>query len=101
MKKPEYHFFICNSYRIGGEAQGSCNKKNGAGLIQYASEQCGDRGLDAIVSSTGCLNVCTEGPVMIVYPQNQWYGNITEEAIDEILDAIEDGGVAEKYLISN
>ncbi len=100
MKKPEHHFFICNSYRIGGEAQGSCNKKNGAALIQYTSEQCGDRGLDAIVSSTGCLNVCTEGPVMIVYPQNDWYGKVTEDAIDEILDAIENGERADNYLIS-
>jgi hypothetical protein len=30
-----------------------------------------------------------------------WYGNITgEEAIDEILDALSAGKVAEKYLIS-
>ena len=27
MKKPQYHFFLCNSYRANGEPQGVCNKK--------------------------------------------------------------------------
>jgi (2Fe-2S) ferredoxin len=59
-----------------------------------------DRGLDAIVTSTGCLKVCDRGPAMVVYPQNYWYGNVTEEAIGDILDALEDGGPCEKYLIA-
>ena len=34
------------------------------------------------------------------HPQGHWYGNVdSEEIIDEILDAIEDGGVAEAHLI--
>ncbi len=100
MKKPENHFFICNSYRVAGGAQGACNKKAAAGLIQYLSEQVNDRSLDAVVSSCSCLNVCTHGPAMVVYPQNFWYGNLTEDAIDEILDSLENGEAAEKYLIS-
>lgn len=100
MKKPSYHFFVCNSYRIAGEAQGACNKKNGAALLQYVSEQCSDRGLDAVVSTTGCLNVCAQGPVMVVYPHNDWYGNITEDAVDQILDAVENGEKATELLIS-
>jgi (2Fe-2S) ferredoxin len=35
-----------------------------------------------------------------VHPQNLWYGKVDTDAVDEILDALEEGGVAEDYLIS-
>jgi (2Fe-2S) ferredoxin len=38
---------------------------------------------------------------MVVYPENIWYGGVeTEEDIDAILDALEDGEVASDYVIS-
>ena len=101
MKKPKYHILVCNSYRVAGDAQGACNKKGASQFIQYIMEGCGDRGLDAAVSSTGCLNVCAQGPVMVVHPNNFWYGNVTEDAIDEILDALENDQLVEKYSIAN
>ncbi|MBM4153169.1 MAG: (2Fe-2S) ferredoxin domain-containing protein [Kiritimatiellaceae bacterium] len=91
MKTPQYHFFICNSYRIGGEAQGACNKKGATELLQYLETEILDRGMDGAVSSTGCLKVCTKGPVMVLYPQAKWFGEVTEEKIDAILDALEEG----------
>jgi (2Fe-2S) ferredoxin len=102
MKKPTYHILVCNSFRVAGDAQGACNKKGAAGLLQYITEEATDRGLDVAVSTTGCLNVCSEGPVIVIHPNNLWYGKVeTEEAIDDILDALEDGQACEKYLISN
>jgi (2Fe-2S) ferredoxin len=80
MKKPTYHILVCNSYRT--------------------AEETADRGLDVAVSTTACLNVCGHKPVMVVHPNNYWYGGVTEEAIDEILDALEVGKPVEKYLIS-
>lgn len=91
MKSPEYHFFICNSYRVSGEPQGVCNKKGAGELLQYLSSELLDRGMDGAVSSTGCLNVCTHGPVMVLYPHGKWFGEVDEEKIDLILDALEDG----------
>ncbi|WP_319499586.1 (2Fe-2S) ferredoxin domain-containing protein [uncultured Draconibacterium sp.] len=100
MKKPEFHILVCNSYRVAGDAQGYCNKNGSSDLIQYIMEECNDRGLDVAVSSTACLNVCSQGPVMVVHPNNYWYGGINEEKIDEILDALEEGEAVEDYLIS-
>jgi (2Fe-2S) ferredoxin len=91
MTKPAYHFFICNSYRIGGEAQGACNKKGATELLQYLENEILDRVMDGAVSSTGCLKVCTEGPVMVLYPNAKWFGQVSEEKIDDILDALEAG----------
>jgi hypothetical protein len=69
MKKPKHHIFICNSFRLSGEPQGVCNKKGAPGFMQYVEEGILDRGLDAMVSSTGCLKVCDRGPAMVVYPR--------------------------------
>lgn len=89
MKKPQYHFFLCNSYRANGEPQGVCNKKGAVDLLQYLQGEVGDRGMDAIVSTTSCLNVCEKGPILVVYPNALWYYEVTEQKIDEILDALE------------
>lgn len=99
MTSPEYHFFICNSYRVTGEPQGVCNKKGAAELLQYLETEILDRGMDGAVSSTGCLKVCTKGPVMVLYPHGKWFGEVTEERLDEILDALEDGGDTSEFEI--
>ncbi|MDA3891042.1 MAG: (2Fe-2S) ferredoxin domain-containing protein [Salinivirgaceae bacterium] len=101
MKKPEFHILVCNSYRVSGDAQGYCNKNGATDFVQYISEECADRGLDATVSTTACLNVCSQGSVMVVHPQNFWYGAINEEKIDEILDALEEGKSVAEYLIAD
>jgi (2Fe-2S) ferredoxin len=100
MNKPDYHIFVCASFR-GTEAKGKCIKKESLRLIPYLEEELADRGLNAMVSSTGCLKLCEDGPVMIIYPQGYWYREVTsEEVVDEILDALEDGRAAESHLLA-
>ena len=99
MEKPAFHIFVCNSFRVSGDPQGVCNRKDAVGLLQYIEEEIVDRGMEGMVSSTGCLKVCDRGPVMVVYPQNWWYGSIDEGKVDEILDALEEGEAVEDYLI--
>jgi len=93
------HFFICNSYRVAGEAKGACNAREAGDLLSYLETEILDRGMDAQVSGCGCLKVCTEGPVMVVYPEGKWFGQVNEEKLDSILDAIEDGGDTGEYEI--
>lgn len=102
MKKPTYHILVCNSFRLAGDAQGACNKKGAADFIQYLTEESADRGLDVAISSTGCLNVCAQGPIVVVHPNNFWYGGVeSTDIIDEILDALENDEACAKYLISD
>jgi (2Fe-2S) ferredoxin len=101
MEKPKHHIFICSSFRPSGEMKGKCSKKGAMNLIPYIEEEILDRGLDALLTSTGCMKQCDNGPVMVIYPENYWYGRVeSEDAVDEILDALEDGDAAEKYLLS-
>ncbi len=101
MEKPEHHIFVCNSFRVTGEPQGVCNKKGVAGLLPYLEEEIDDRGLSAQVTACGCLKVCDRGPAMVIYPAGHWYGGVDSEAkIDAILDALEEGAVAEDLSIA-
>ena len=37
------------------------------------------------VNKAGCLDRCTEGPVLVIYPDNIWYKYETKDDIDEII----------------
>ncbi|MGD9730547.1 MAG: ferredoxin [Desulfamplus sp.] len=101
MGVPKHHILVCASFRPSGELKGKCHKKGSVDFLPYLENEIIDRGLsDVIVSSTCCLKMCDQGPVMVVYPQNTWYGGVeSEDIIDEILDSLEAGTVAEKYLL--
>lgn len=101
MDKPKYHIIVCASFRVGGEAKGMCHKKGSVSLLPYIENEILDRGMDALITSSGCMKACDYGPVMVIQPNNIWFGKIdSEDAVDEILDALEDGEEATKYLIT-
>lgn len=101
MEKPKYHILVCASFRVSGDPQGVCFKRGSTGFLQYLQEGLSDRDMnDVAVSMTGCLKVCDRGPAMVIYPQNYWYRIENEDAIDEILDALEQGRPVDKYLIA-
>jgi (2Fe-2S) ferredoxin len=102
MKKPDRVILVCCSFRQGKDPQGKCFKKGSAGLLGLLEEGLSDRNIENVmISSTGCMNVCDAGPVMAIYPEGYWYGNVTEESLEEILDALAENKAAEAYLIGD
>jgi len=102
MKAPKHHILVCASFRAAGAPQGVCHKKGSLGLLPYLEGELADRGLAGVtVTATGCLNVCDRGPILVVQPENLWYGGIDSEgAIDEVLDGLEAGTPASGRLLS-
>jgi (2Fe-2S) ferredoxin len=102
MEKPKHHIFVCCSFRVGGDPKGKCIKQDSSELIGYLESELPDRGLsDVLVTSAGCMKMCDHSPVMVVYPEGWWYAGVeSEDAVDEILDALEDGRPASKYLLT-
>lgn len=99
MARPEYHILMCQSFRAKGDPKGLCHKQT-EGFLQYVEEEVLDRGLDCLLTATGCMKQCEEGPVMVVYPNNWWFKGVnSEEVIDAILDGIEDGEPPADHLL--
>ena len=98
MAIPARMIIVCQSFRAAGEPKGLCHKQTD-GFLQYIEEEVLDRGLDALVVATSCLKQCESGPIMVIQPDNWWFKGVdSEEAIDEILDALEDGEPAAEYI---
>ena len=98
MEKPKHHIFVCGSARLVGENKGFCLQKGAVDIIQNFNEEVQDRGLDSeiMVTSTGCLGICAMGPVVMIYPEQTWYGKVTEDDVEEIIDALENGETVER-----
>ena len=89
-----YHVLFCQGPR--------CNAI-GAGNVASHLNQCLKENKllykDVLVVKTGCLFPCNQGPVMVVYPDGVWYGSLTDEAIDEIVEQHFIGGeVVTRYV---
>ena len=39
------------------------------------------------VNRAGCFDRCSEGPLLVIYPQGTWYRFIDEKDIDEIIES--------------
>ncbi|GBE40219.1 MAG TPA: (2Fe-2S) ferredoxin domain-containing protein [Nitrospirae bacterium] len=100
MATPERQITVCQSFRIAGDKKGICHKQTD-GFLQYLEEEILDRGLDCLVTASTCLKQCESGPIMVIQPENWWFKGVdSEEAMDAILDGLEDGEPAADYIIT-
>ena len=84
----KHHVFFCTNQRENGSA---CCEQAGASKIRaYAKariKQLGMSGKDKVrINTAGCLDRCSEGPVMVIYPDEVWYTYIDQLDVDEIID---------------
>lgn len=103
MKCPKYHIFVCTSCRVNGVQQGFCAKNGAVEIVSRFMEEIEDRDLQAqvMVTNTGCMTVCNQGPIVVVYPEGIWYGGVKPDDVDRIMDEhIEGGQVVKDLLIS-
>ena len=102
MQKPKHHIFVCTSSRANGQQKGFCHSKAGVEVLAKFNEGISDReiGNEVFVTNTGCYGICEKGPVVVVYPDNVWYGSVTPSDVEEILDKhIEGGQVVERLVL--
>jgi len=38
------------------------------------------------INTSGCLDRCEDGPVVVVYPDAVWYSYVDTEDLDELID---------------
>lgn len=100
MNKPNKHIFVCTSSRINGQQKGFCHSKEAVDIVMKFMEEVEERELggSVFVSNTGCFGICEKGPIVVVYPDNVWYGSVTVDDVEEIMEEHIEGGNTVKRL---
>ena len=89
--KPAFvkYIFVCENLR----EKDSCCGVPGARIRERLKEAVKQRGLsDKIrVSRAGCLDVCSEGPNVLLMPDNIWFKRVQEEDAETIIKKAVEG----------
>ena len=72
------HVFVC----IGPEC---CTTAEGEALWELMKHRMKTASVPAMRTKAACLRVCTGGPWLVVYPEGVWYGGVTAERFEVIL----------------
>jgi (2Fe-2S) ferredoxin len=98
----EKHVFICTNRREPGHARGSCAERGGEALKDRFKQALAKRGLKEAMraNAAGCLDQCEQGCTVVVYPEQAWYGHVTPDDVEEIVETHLVGGkLVERLLL--
>lgn len=92
------HVFIC----IGPDCCSSEEGERAWGQLKKAAAKLNgspDRGR-LYRTKVGCLRICEYGPVGVVYPEGTWYGGLTRDNLERVIeDDLAKGQVVEDLVI--
>ena len=89
MKRFNKHIFVCENLRPAGHPKGCCAEKGSVEIREYFKSRLKELGLNADVraNDSGCLDACEFGVSVVVYPEQVWYGGVTKNDVDEIIQS--------------
>ncbi|HJZ85210.1 MAG TPA: (2Fe-2S) ferredoxin domain-containing protein [Polyangia bacterium] len=97
----KYHVFICQTQRPP-MAKPSCGPRGAAEIVQAMQEQLAahpELWGSVMITPSGCLGPCFDGPSMVVYPEAVWYCGLKVADVKAIVDEHLVGGKPVERLI--
>lgn len=87
MAKFQRHIFVCTNEREAGDTRGCCKARGADAVAEAFKSKLYAAGFKRIVrpNKAGCLDQCAFGVVVVVYPDNVWYGGVQVADVDEII----------------
>jgi (2Fe-2S) ferredoxin/predicted O-methyltransferase YrrM len=87
MEPFRFHLFVCTQQKPEGIP--SCPASGSFAVLDALDREIQACGLDNDVQLTtcGCMGLCDEGPVMVVYPAGVWYRRVQPSDVSEIVGA--------------
>jgi len=91
----QHHILLCNG--------GSCMRKGGEEVTQAVRDEIAKQQAGGFIHTTRtrCNGRCDDACVTIVYPQGDWYGNMTPESGRELVRALCSGEQLDRHRIAN
>ena len=72
------HLFLC----LGPDC---AEPDAGQQTWEYLKRRCQQLALPVMRTKAGCFRICVGGPWLLIYPEGTWYGNVTPERCERIL----------------
>lgn len=88
MSKPNRVIFVCMNQRPPG-AKDSCKPVGAPEVFEALRAEVESRELQGPlrVAMSSCLGPCEDGPWVVVYPDDAWYGKVQPADAGKIIDA--------------
>ena len=101
MEPFRFHLFVCTQQKPEGVP--SCPTSGSFGVLGALDHEIQARGLgnDVQLTTCGCMGLCDEGPVLVVYPAGVWYRRVKAADVSEIVGAHLGDGKAVEHLVWN
>jgi (2Fe-2S) ferredoxin len=101
MPKFDRHIFVCLNQRPEGDPRGSCDPTGKGELHRAFKVGLVKHGVKILVRANkcGCLDQCSQGPTVVVYPEAVWYGHVGLAEVDEIIESHIIGGKPVERLV--
>jgi (2Fe-2S) ferredoxin/predicted O-methyltransferase YrrM len=84
MEPFRFHLFVCTQQKP--ESAPCCPASGSFAVLAALDREIQARGLgnDVQITTSGCMGLCDEGPIMVVYPEGIWYRRVQAADISEI-----------------
>lgn len=81
------HIFVCVNERTPDNPRGCCLSRGALAVRARFKRELAEHGLRGEVraNAAGCLDQCEHGVTVVVYPEQVWYGRVTEDDVAEIV----------------